>query len=177
MSTEAFEMTLDKDDYFPELAEALDQYASMKEKEGAQSKPLTADQLTSEQKATMGLDLFPEDIQDDILKLSQKIIDYVVELATQSEEEAPVGAQRDPSFLTKLWHCYTHTPYRDIGIGTLKAGGLAVLKPQTLPTVIATKTFGGLIWHMGKCMTTYKPATYKPPVYGPMRPAYRPPGR
>ncbi len=72
---------------FSELKEAIKEYTDFKEQEGVPLELLTADKLSEEIKEKIGIDIFPEEIQNDILTLSQKITDYALELAKKSEEE------------------------------------------------------------------------------------------
>lgn len=124
--------------------------ASMVEGEEAKGAgPLTADMLTDEVKAAMGLDMYPKDIQDAILALSYKITAYVEALAADESAEAkggfggpgagmarPYAGAANQPFGRKLINCWGEVPSgrimqrsAQIGIGvarTTKNPALAI---------------------------------------------------
>jgi hypothetical protein len=149
-----------------EIVNAVEEYRASKAQESTAARPLTADQLPEELKAELHLDCFPEDIQNDILALGQKIADYVVEL-TGPEEAAP------PSYGQRFINCWADTPSRAISQDASRAFTLALrlgqsprLNPQRLPLAIGiagATMIGGWAGHMTGCMSN------RPPFGGPRR--------
>jgi hypothetical protein len=94
--------------------------------------------LSAEVKQEMGLDMFPEDIQNDILALSQKIVEYVQALATPEEDKeagpigmpggimgrpaSPYGGARQQSFGRNLINCWGDVKPGGIMFQSVKAG-------------------------------------------------------
>jgi hypothetical protein len=86
---------MEEHDFAQALEEATKEYmAGAEEAKGIG--PLKADTLPPEVKQAMGLDMFPEDIQNDILALSQKIVEYVQALAAPEEDEEAKGPMGMP---------------------------------------------------------------------------------
>jgi hypothetical protein len=150
-----------------ELEEVARDYKSLKEQEGVNFQKLTAKQLSSEIKEAIGIDVFPEDIQDEILTLSQKLADYVLELTEQSEEELPPWGQ-------KLINCAADAPssalHRDAlnNARTVWGAGAGArfgpLKSYRLPLSIGAygaTLLGGFAGHMTGCMQ--RPSPFRPP--------------
>lgn len=119
--TEAEELyaTLDED-LAMELEEAVAGYMMSATEEAKGATKLTAAMLPAEVKEAMGLDIFPEDIQNDILALSQKIVEYAQTLAQPEEAKGPgFGpptrySQPGPSTMTRLANCFADVPSRQI---------------------------------------------------------------
>ena len=130
METQSDFFQLKEQDYSPELVEAMEDYAAYKEQEATKIKPVTADQIPLEVKEAMGLDIFPEDMQNDILSLAQKIIDYGMALEEQYEQESPYRPQ---STLGRIGMCLNQTPYRDLARDAWKSGGTAAQYSRFLP--------------------------------------------
>jgi hypothetical protein len=149
-----------------ELEEVAKDYKSLKEEEGANFQKLTAKQLSSEMKEAIGIDVFPEDIQDEILTLSQKLADYVLELTEQSEEELPPWGQ-------KFVNCLADTPSSALHHDALNnartvwgagAGARGPLKSYRLPLSIGAygaTLLGGFGGHMTGCLKRQSP--FRPP--------------
>jgi hypothetical protein len=70
-----------------ELVAACEEYASTREEEGVPARSLSAGQLPGAILELLKLDAFPKEIQDDILALSQKLADFIVELVERADEE------------------------------------------------------------------------------------------
>lgn len=77
---------------------ASDYLAAAEEAKGSES--LTLDMLSDEIKEAMCFDVFPEDIQKDILALSQKLVEYAqaIAFAEAEEEEEAKGGPGGPYF-------------------------------------------------------------------------------
>jgi hypothetical protein len=131
MANQETRIEFDEQDYSPELVETMKDYMAFKEEESPTSRRVTADQLPPDLKEAMGLDMFPEDIQNDIWTLAQKITDYALKLAEQSEQESPYGAP--PSTFGKLASCFRQAPYGQIAQDAWKGGSTAASYGRLLP--------------------------------------------
>jgi hypothetical protein len=138
-----------------ELLEAIKEYKACKDQEGPGFRSLTADQLSMEMKEKLGLDALPPDIQDDILALSQKILDRVLEIAEGSEKEAPF-----PSWGQRAMNCAASMPSRAImkdawgaANNVYRAGGM-LPKGYRAPLAIGSfgaYSLGAALGHMAGC--------------------------
>lgn len=111
--------TLDKDVAL-ELEEAVADYMMAATEEAKGATKLTTAMLPAEVKEAMGLDIFPEDIQNDILALSQKIVEYAQTLAQPEEAKGPGFGPPTrysppaPKTMTRLANCFADVPSRQI---------------------------------------------------------------
>jgi hypothetical protein len=116
--------------YSQEVCQDLEDYITYKEQEGLTSKMIAADQFPEELKEVLHLDIFPEDIQNDILLLSQKIVDFALKQVEKSDQEAIYGQQ---STLYKMSQCSKQIPWRDIGKDAWRGGAAAGKYSTFLP--------------------------------------------
>jgi hypothetical protein len=149
-----------------EMVDEFKEYQAYKGEE-ALGPSLSAQQLSSEIKEAMGIDVFPEDIQNDILALSQKVADYVLQLTEQSGEEgwSPQGQ--------RLINCAADIPSRQITKEAWKASSTAArfavgpLKP--FKTAIRIGAFGA--YSLGAAAGSYAGCVqrggFRPPVQKP----------
>jgi len=163
MATSELPIELSEEEYTPELAEALKEYRDLKEQEGPGLQPVTADKLPKEVKEAVGLDLFPEDIQKDIVALVVKLTDYGLHLADQLEQEAPFGPAH--SSFGRFTTCAKQAPYRALIKSAWQGGSTAASAGRYLPGAAgkaarpfmrplgAASTFaGGWLGHTIGCM-------------------------
>lgn len=129
MNPQESSLEIDAQDYGPELINTMQDYLAIKQEEGTAFPPVTSDQLPQELKDDMGLDMFSEDIQNDILALAQKITDYALELVARSKEET---GYLPPAF-GRLGSCIQQAPYRDIARDAWKGGSTAARYGRFLP--------------------------------------------
>lgn len=102
--------TLDFEFNDQEQLEDFSEYATYKLQEAVTGNKVSAADLPTDIKESMGLNIFPEDIQNDILNLAQKIADLGIETAQRSNLEDFIGQQR----VTGFRGCLNNMPYRDI---------------------------------------------------------------
>lgn len=128
-------MDITDEEYSPEVVEQLEQYKAWLEEEGPGRRAVTADQLPRELKVELGLDAFPEDMQNDILALAQKVIEFTLTLLEECEQEAPPGRAISPapSKMASLAACLKATPWREIGRDAWKGGATAAKYGKFLP--------------------------------------------
>lgn len=121
---------MEDQEFVQALEDAVQDYMAVGE-EAKGVELLTADMLPAEVKEAMGLHMFPEDIQNDILALSQKLVEYAQALA-QPEEEAkgPFGGPptryagaSQQSFGRALINCWATVPSGQIMRDSLRAAG------------------------------------------------------
>ncbi|MBC7263453.1 MAG: hypothetical protein H5T64_03735 [Chloroflexi bacterium] len=148
------EQEFTEEEFTAELVAAAKDYMAFREQEAAGLRPLTADQLPADLKEAMGLDIFPEDIQNDILALSQKLADYMLSLAEESGEEATPWGR---SFI----NCAADMPSRAIHRDAMRNAttvwrySKGPLKPVRLPGSLAAyggTLIGGAAGHMYGCV-------------------------
>jgi hypothetical protein len=159
MTTASGPIELPEEEYTAELAEGLKEYRAAKEQEGPGFQPLTADKLPKEIKEALGLDLFPEDIQNAMVALVVKITDYALQLADKVEQEAPFGAPQ--STWNRFATCARQAPIRDLMRDAWRGGSTAASYGRILPKPYqpmmrplgAFATFGaGFAGHTIGCM-------------------------
>ena len=128
--------------------------------EGAARVRLTMDDIPEELVREAGLDLFPPELQDEILQVTAHVTDFVLEEMSKADREGP-----PQGFLSRAWDCYQRMPSKDIWrdhqrnvFGTHRPpGGLGRLSPYVAPAVSIGTTFGsGAGWMYG-CLTNPVP--------------------
>ena len=168
---------IDEESYSPELAEAMEEYLAYRELEGVEVPTLTADQIPSEVKVALGIDIFPDEIVDTMLELSQKLVAYAAELTQGLEREGgspfltPVQAQR-------FAKCYTRSQAtwkdfkRDLPQIRKTAGTVPRFGPKWVKPVLYTTAITG--WAMGAQLGAGVGCYQAAKSRSPMRPAPRP---
>lgn len=150
--------TLESAEFEAAVQEAMSDFKNLPVQEGRDG-GLQAANLSDELKEAAGLDVFPPDIQQDILALGQKMASYLVQLSDGAQNEGPtMTAGR------RFINCWADTRsgsiLRDANRNAMRTLSMtrrlpAAMRAQAIPFALAAHagtTIGGFAGHMVGCM-------------------------